>query len=139
MTKYLVTTALMLGLTTAAAATLGGCKTVPPPIEGRADSYGHRQIMMDSRELQNRTSVGLPHAARDEAGLLFVTVPITNTTRKPLDVEYRVTFFDPGGVPTSPPTTWFRKRLTPRVSDFVRVNSTTPRAADFQVDFRRAR
>ena len=40
-------------------------------------------------EMKNRTSVGSPQPSRDEAGILFVSVPITATTDKPLDDEYR--------------------------------------------------
>lgn len=117
---------------------LWGCNPVPLPIEGREDPYGRRQIMFDSDDLRDNTSVGRPQASRDEAGILFITVPITATTRRPLDVEYRATFYDGTGATTSQ-TTWFRKRLTPRVSDSISVNSTTPRAVDFQIDFRKAR
>lgn len=117
---------------------LSACNRVPPPIEGREDPHGRRQIMFDSDEMRDNTSVGRPQPSRDEAGILYVTVPITATTRRPLDVEYRATFYDGNGATTSQ-TTWFRKRLTPRVSDSISVNSTSPRATDFQIDFRKAR
>jgi uncharacterized protein YcfL len=117
---------------------LAACNPVPPPVEGREDPYGRRQIMFDSPELQNNTSVGAPQPTRDENGILHVAVPITATTSKPLNVEYRGTFYDgAGGVVNQ--TTWFRKRLTPRTTDSVSLNSTSPRAADFQIDFREAR
>jgi uncharacterized protein YcfL len=117
---------------------LTACNPVPPPVEGREDPYGRRQIMFDSTELQNNTSVGRPMPSRDDAGILFVTVPITATTSKPLYVEYRGTFYDGSGKVVNQ-TTWFPKRLTPRTTDSVSLNSTSNRAADFQVDFREAR
>jgi uncharacterized protein YcfL len=117
---------------------LSACNPVPPPIEGREDPYGRRQVMFDSTELKNRTSVGSPQPSRDDAGILFVTVPITATTDKPLDVEYRGTFYDGTGRVVNQ-SSWLRKRLTPRTSDSILLNSTSPRAADFQIDFRVAR
>lgn len=117
---------------------LAACNPVPPPIEGREDPYGRRQIMFDSTELKNDTSVSAPQPSRDESGILHVTVPITATTSHPLDVEYRGTFYDgAGGVVNQ--TTWFRKHLTPRTTDSITLNSTSSRAADFQIDFREAR
>jgi len=122
------------------ALTVGACHhpAVPPPIEGRQDPYGRRQIMFDSPELQNDTSVGAPQPSRDENGILFVTVPITGTAGHSLDVEYRATWYDGAGGVVSQ-STWFRKRLTPRVTDSISMNSASPRAADFQIDFRVAR
>ena len=128
---------LLLLLPTLALA-LAACNPVPPPIEGREDPYGRRQIMFDSTEMKNRTSVGSPQPSRNEAGILFVSVPITATTDKPLDVEYRGTFYDGTGRVVNQ-TTWFRKRLTPRTTDSIVLNSTSTRAADFQIDFRKAR
>ena len=133
----MINRAAFLAVSTLALA-LAACNPVPPPIEGREDPYGRRQVMFDSTELENRTSVGRPMPSRDDAGILFVTVPVTATTDKPLDVEYRGTFYDGTGRVVSQ-STWFRKRLTPRVSDSISLNSTSPRAADFQVDFRKAR
>ena len=128
----------LLLLLPAVALALTACNPVPPPIEGREDPYGRRQIMFDSTELKHDTSVGAPQPSRDENGILFVTVPITATTSHTLDVEYRATFYDGAGGVVSQ-TTWFRKHLTPRVTDSISMNSTSPRAADFQIDFRVAR
>ena len=67
-----------------------------------------------------------------------MNIPITATISHPLDVEYRGTFYNgAGGVVNQ--STWFRKHLTPRVTDSISLNSTSPRAADFQIDFRVAR
>jgi hypothetical protein len=131
-------TLLTVVVPTFAIVALAACHQVPPPIEGREDPYGRRQIMFDSTELKNDTSVGSPMPSRDEAGILHVTVPITSTDDDPLDVEYRGTFYDGAGKVVNQ-TTWFRKRLTPRTTDSVTLNSTSARAADFQIDFRIAR
>src|SRR4051812_9108999 len=123
----------------ALALVVGAChRSVPPPVEGREDPYGRRQIMFDSTELKNHTTVGAPQPSRDENGILFVTVPLTATTTHTLDVEYRGTFYDGAGRVVNQ-TTWFRKHLTPRTTDSVALNATSPRAADFQIDFREAR
>jgi uncharacterized protein YcfL len=132
------TTAFLMLLLSALSLSLSACNPVPPPVEGREDPYGRRQIMFDSSELKNNTSVGAPQPSRDEGGILHVTVPITATTSKPLDVEYRGTFYDGAGAVVNQ-TTWFRKRLTPRTTDSVSINSTSSHAADFQIDFRVAR
>jgi hypothetical protein len=114
-----------------------GC-SVNPPIEGRADPYQSAQIHFDSDELRRDTAVGSPILARDDSDLLRVTIPIRSAIDKTLYIDYRVTFFDRTGTPIEhfgP----FTKTLDPNTPDRVQVNSTTPRAADFQVDFRYAR
>jgi hypothetical protein len=53
-------------------------------------------------------------------------------------VDYRVTFFDDNRQVINQ-TTWFTKTLEARTPDQISVNSTSPKATDFQVDFRYAR
>jgi hypothetical protein len=53
-------------------------------------------------------------------------------------VDYRVTFFDSNGEVINK-TTWFSKTLEANTPDQITVNSTSPRAVDFQVDFRYSR
>jgi hypothetical protein len=116
---------------------LVGC-SVNPPIEGRADPYQPAQIHFATEELRGDTAVGRPILARDDAGMLLVTIPIRSAIDKTLYIDYRVTFFDRNGVPLEhfgP----FTKTLDPNTPDRIQVNSTTSRAADFQVDFRYAR
>lgn len=113
-----------------------GC--VKPPIEGRYDPYVPAQIHLASEELRRDTAFNTPRATRDEAGLLHVTVPIRATTDKQLYVDYRTTFFDANGQVLSQ-SSWIEKTLAPNVFDQVEVNSMSPRATDFQVDFRYAR
>ena len=127
----LLTLTLLLGV---------GCQRgVLPPLEGGDDPYGRRQIMIADEDLRNRTSVGRPLVSRDEPGnLLYVTLPITAATNRELTIQYRATFFDESGAPINS-TTWFRKTLSPRVTDSISVNSTSPRAADFQIDLRYAK
>jgi uncharacterized protein YcfL len=116
---------------------LAGCG-VRPPIEGRMDPYSSKQIHFDSNSLKHETAVGEPAVARDENGYVYVTVPIRSETNKELHVDYRVTWFDENHQRLNQ-TGWFTKDLSPKVPDQIMVNSMSPRAADFQVDFRWAK
>lgn len=120
------------------AALIAGCSTyVEPPISARQDPYQRQQIHMASVDLRNRTAVDAPHVFRDDGGLLHVTVPIRSTGDKQLYIDYRVTFLDRDGLPISQ-TGWMRKTLPPNTPDQFSVNSTSPLAADFEIDIRYA-
>jgi hypothetical protein len=114
-----------------------GC-SVNPPVQGRADPYNAHQIQFATDELRRDTAVGDPGLSRDPAGLLYVTVPVRSAIDKTLYVDYRVTFFDENHQPLYT-TTWFSKTLESNTPDRISVNSTTPQAANFQVDFRYSR
>lgn len=130
-TKYLPIT--LLGLL------LLGCDYVRPPIQGRQDPYVPAQMHFDSDTLRRNTAIGTPVVSRDPAGLLFVTVPIRSAINKTLYVDYRVTFLDQSGQIVGQRLGPFTKTLEPNTPDQIVVNSTSPRAADFQIDFRYAR
>lgn len=120
-------------------AVIYGCNT-QPPIDARQEAYGFRQIQLADEDLRRQTRFGEPQVTRDAAGLLFVTVPVRATINETLYVQYRATFFDENGQPLpGSPTTWRNAVLNPRVPESVSVNSTSPRAADFRIDFRYAR
>lgn len=125
----------------AATLTAVGCNNVRPPVEVRQDPYAGNQIQVADERLARALAFGGPRVSRDQAGnLLFVTIPVRNATSGPLAVEYRVSFLDVNGQPLpGSPTTWFAKPLPANVFEQVTVNSVSPRAADFQVDFRYAR
>jgi hypothetical protein len=126
-------------LITAALALVGCDNIVLPTVEGRHDPYQSKQVHFASEELRRDTAVGMPTLSRDPAGLLFVTVPIRNATDVPrLYVDYRVTFFDENRQELSK-TSWFTKTLESRTPDQITANSMSPKAADFQVDFRYAK
>ena len=116
-----------------------GCDYVRPPIQGRQDPYVPAQVHFDSERLRRDTAIGTPNVSRDEAGLLFVTVPIRSAINKTLYVDYRVTFLDRSGQVVGTRLGPFTKTLEPNTPDQIVVNSTSPRAADFQIDFRYAR
>lgn len=115
-----------------------GCDNVRPHIEGRQDPYRPSQLMFDSDTLRRDTAVGAPVVERDASGILYVTVPIRSAINKTLYVDYRVTFFDRTGQVVSRLGP-FTKTLDPNTPDQIQVNSTSSRAADFQIDFRYAR
>jgi uncharacterized protein YcfL len=117
---------------------LVGC-SVNPPIQPRMDPYSPSQIHMDSDQLRSDTAVGTPNAHRDDAGILFVTVPIRSAIDKTLYVDCYVTWLDRNGQPIGDRMGPKTITLDPNTPSSVTFNSTTPRAADFQVDFRYAR
>lgn len=126
-------------LALAAMPALVGCEEyVKPPIQARQDPFQPGQINMTSDDLRAHTAVDKPDVSRDDGGLLHVTVPIRATTNKQLYIDYRVTFFDRDGAPLNQ-TGWFTKTLSPNVHDHFSVNSTSPLAADFQIDVRYAK
>ena len=114
---------------------LGCQETVAPPIQARADPYGPQQHYVASEDLRRATAMGEPIVVRDEFGLLHVTVPIRSAVNNVLYIDYRVTFFDEQRQVIQR-TGFFAKTLTDNVADQITFNSTSPRAADFQVDFR---
>ena len=115
-----------------------GC-TVKPPIQGCADPFVPAQVHFDSDELRRDTAVGTPLVTRNEAGMLMVTLPIRSAIDQYLHVDYFVTFFDSNGVPIGPRMGPFTKTLDANTPGTITVNSTSTRAADFQIDFRYAR
>lgn len=117
-------------------ALLTGCG-VKAPLEGRADPYTPAQVHFANEDLRRLTAVGALKVSRDQAGLLYVTVPIRAATDYKLYVDYRFTYFDEHGVQINQ-TAWFTKTLEPNTPDQVSGNSMSPRAADFQCDFRYA-
>jgi hypothetical protein len=119
-------------------AALTGC-AVNPPIQPRMDPYLPSQIHMDSDELRSDTAVGTPNAHRDDSGILFVTVPIRSAIDRTLYVDCYVTWLDRNGQPIGDRMGPKTITLDPNTPSSVTFNSTTPRAADFQIDFRYAR
>src|SRR4051794_1692097 len=134
MKRYLLACVLgVLGLS-------AGCnRGVKAPVEARMDPYSPTQIHMADEDLRAHMTVGRPIADRDPAGMLRVTIPVRSASSYNLYVDYRTTFFDRDGAPLGQPSGWMNKRLEANVPDNIMITSTTPAAADFQVDFRYAR
>jgi hypothetical protein len=122
----------------ALALSAAGCVKVRPPVEPREDPAGWPQIMLSSRELQDRIAVRKPMVSQDEAGLLYVTVPVRNTTARQITIEYQAVFFDRDHLPIQE-TTWFPKTMTAHTQQTFTLNSTSNRADDFQINIRPAK
>lgn len=114
-----------------------GCSRVRPPVEPREDPHGTPQIQLADRDLQRSLAVRAPIVSTDEAGLLYITVPVRNTTRHPMTIEYKAIFFDKMRNPIQE-TTWFPKTMTPHSQESIHFNATTNRVDDFQVTIRPA-
>lgn len=126
-------------LATLALMAAAGCHSVNPPIEGRVEPYGMPQITFASEGLRQSTAVTPPTVQRDDAGnLLHVTVPIRNTTSKAFTVDYKATFLDRNHGYLGE-TGWLSLPLEANSPAVIQVNSTTDRAADFQIAIRRAK
>jgi uncharacterized protein YcfL len=134
--KTLLGAVALLGL-------LAGCATNPPPYrEGRAERYAPPQVQitgLNAEDLRESTAIDRPSTYRDAANLLFVTVPIRNTSDQVLRVQYRYNFVDDQGRPLPENIAWNRKTLEPGATERITFNSTSPRAADFQMDLRYSR
>ena len=94
---------------------------------------------LDAERLQHSVLVDRPQTWRDESNLLFVVVPVRNTSDKVLHVQYQYNFLDAQGAPLPANIAWNRKTLEPGATERVQFNSTSPRAADFQLNLRYAR
>jgi len=120
-----------------------GCANEPPGYrEGRAERYAPPQVQitgLDAYDLQRSTVIDRPQTSRDQANLLFVTVPVRNTSDQVLHVQYRYNFLDEQGRPLPENIAWNRKTLEPGSTERITFNSTSPRAADFQMDLRYSR
>ena len=123
-------------------ALLAGCSNeVSPYREGRAERYAPPQVQitgLNAEDLRQSTAIDRPSTSRDPSNLLFVTVPIRNTSDQVLRIQYRYNFLDEQGRPLPENIAWNRKTLTPGSSERITFNSTSPRAADFQLDLRYA-
>jgi len=121
----------------------GGCASdVPSYREGRAERYAPPQVQitgLNAEDLRQSTAIDRPSTSRDAANLLFVTVPIRNTSDQVLHVQYRYNFLDDQGRPMPENIAWNRKTLEPGSTERITFNSTSPRAADFQLDLRYSR
>src|SRR5712691_7968576 len=82
-------------------ALVAGCSNeVPAYREGRAERYAPPQVQitgLNAEDLRQTTSIDRPSTSRDPSNLLFVTVPIRNTSDQVLRIQYRYNFLDEQG------------------------------------------
>jgi hypothetical protein len=114
-----------------------GCG-VNKPIAGRADPYVSSQIHFADADLANKTAVGIPNVERRN-GILYVTVPIRSTENANLHVDYRATFFNDNGAPIETSSWTGGTTLEANTPSYIRFNSTSANASDFQLDLRWSR
>src|SRR4030095_6937143 len=113
---------------------VGGCG-VRAPIEGRADPYTPAQVHFASADLANKTAV-LPPVMERKNGILYVTVPVRSAVSRDLHVDYRITFFNDVGAPIDQ-TNWIGgTTLVANTPSYIKFNSVSGNAADFQLDLR---
>lgn len=113
-----------------------GCG-IKGPITGRADPYFPEQIHPTDDDLANKTAFSTPLMERRN-GLLYVTVPVRSTVNHDLHIDYRVTWFDELGTPIDGGMgNWMGgTTLAARTPQYIRFNSTSANAANFQMDVR---
>jgi hypothetical protein len=120
-----------------------GCSSNPPPYrEGRAERYAPPQVQItgiDAAGLEESILIDRPQTYRDPANLLYVTVPVRNTASQVLHVQYLYNFLDEAGRPLPANIAWNKKTLEPGSTERITFNSTSNKAADFQMDLRYAR
>ena len=133
-----VLSALAVALLALTLLPLAGCRDTRGPIEPREDLHPWPQINLSDRDLASRLAVRQPVIERDQAGLLYVTLPIRSRTRHEYTIEYRSTFYDRNHTPIVQ-STWFPKTMTPFTQDTLQVHSSSNRAVDFQIDIRPAK
>ncbi|MDB5297601.1 MAG: hypothetical protein JWO31_3584 [Phycisphaerales bacterium] len=114
-----------------AVAGLSGCQQ-EAPVTGRAETYDYPWLTVGSTDLRANTRVGDAKRTRDESGILYVSVPVRNTSDKQLYVDYRVTFVDRDGRQLS------EYRNTSAIPPFsirdLQANSTSRQADAFRVE-----
>ena len=128
---------LLLALTTAALA--AGCSGSKRPYTAREDPYGPSTIQLADRRMQRLLRFDQPRTSRDDAGLLYVSVPVRAATKRPQIVNYRFTFLDDSGRELPGSGVYQTTTLESNVFQTIQGNSTSPQAADYRLDIRTAR
>ncbi|MFT3785360.1 MAG: DUF1425 domain-containing protein [Tepidisphaeraceae bacterium] len=131
----ILSTTLMLA---ALSVTSVGCNNPRPPVQGRMDPFIPPQVALASKELANDILINAPTMTRDEAGILYVTLPVRSDVNQTIHIDYRPTFFDRTGRVIEQ-RGWSPKTLQSNVPDQISFNSTSPAAADVQIALRYAK
>ena len=129
---------LLAPLAVGTAGVVGGCRGTKPPYDVAADPYAPTQVQIADKRLEGKLRFNPPVAQRDEAGLLFVSIPVRAATNRPQIVQYRFRFFDAGGIPL-PGGEYQTATLESNTFGRIQGNSTSPRAESYQVEIRSAR
>ena len=120
---------------------VAGCKSqgVDAPLRGRADvtdGYGIFLSQQYDTQLRDDTAFGEEHVARDQFGLLSVSIPIRSTIDRSLYLEYQYSFFDGSGTQIEGPMGWMPVTLEAGSPGVVQFTSTSPKAEHYRVTIR---
>ena len=116
---------------------LAGCGT-KAPYRVYQDPYGGQQVYVAEKRLSNLLRFDQPVISYDEADLMHVSLPVRAATSEPQIIQHRTRFFDRNGQELHR-SQWETTTLESNVAETLFATSTTPRAADFQMDIRTAR
>ena len=118
---------------------LAGCNSELTPAVAHADKFTADHVVFSGQDdLASHVAIGNIIRTFDSSGILHVTVPARATTPNDLYVDYRFTYFDENHNPVDTPTAWQTQTLHSDIFEYIQANSSTPRARDFQIDFRSA-
>lgn len=118
---------------------LAGCNPDLNPESARGDRYAAEHVVFSGQDdLVDHVAIGTITRTYDNAGILHVTVPARYTLSNDGYVDYRFTYFDENHNPVDVPTAWQTQTLHSNVFEYIQGNASTPKARDFQLDFRPA-
>jgi len=122
-----------------AVTSLSGCRT-DKPLEGKLEANnGYPNATISDTDLQKLLRFQPYTSQRVENGNLQISQPVRSLADYSMNLQYRVIWFDAQGVPLAPQGSWIPKTLEPNQPDYIVSNSTSDRAVDFNVQFRRSR
>jgi hypothetical protein len=103
----------------------------------KTDKLAPQQVGFASQDLAESINIGKIDRTFDSAEIMHLNIPLKVTSGlMNLTVDYRITYFDENRSPVDVPTAWVTKSLTPGIQEYIQANSSSPRAKDFQIDFR---
>jgi hypothetical protein len=128
---------LKLSVVLIAALALTGCASDLAPTTAVNDRYIADHVVFSGQDdLVNHVAFGQITRTFGPGGILTVTIPARATTPDDLYVDYRITYFDENHNPIDIPTGWQTQTLHSDIFEYIKGNSASPRARDFQIDFR---
>lgn len=123
-----------------AIAACSGCRSDTAPIPASNDeALSYPQITLSQRSLQGALGFQKPVVTQTGDNLMQVTVPVRARSNQELHVEYKVVWLDASGRPVPPDLSWRPLRLEPRQPHNIIVNATSPKATDYNMQFRWSR
>ena len=110
------------------------------PTSPKNQLYPTQPVVFSGQDdLSTRVAIGSISKTIDLNGLMHFTLQVRNTTNLDSYVDYRITYFDQSHISLDAPTAWQTKTLHSDVFEYIQADAPTPRAKDFQIDFRSAR